>query len=252
MTPPSDSSRVLVVDDQDEILELLGEYLRARGYEVLTANDGTEALDVVRSGAVDLVLTDMKMPQMGGLQLLAAIRELPHPVATIIMSGFATVDTAIKAMKQGAFDYLLKPFKLRDVYASLVRASERLRLERETSRMRDLLDFYEACHEAEDDAAMDGLLQRLAVLALSETGAASAAVWFEGALAAEAGDGDGLQGFDPASVAAGLQGDGGLAAAPLADGVVAVHGGRERTEADTRRLVTLGRAVDEALRRIGG
>lgn len=70
----SDELRVLIVDDKEDILELLGEYLRTRGYRVRTAYDGLAALEIVRAEPIDVVLTDMKMPQMGGMELLRAVR----------------------------------------------------------------------------------------------------------------------------------------------------------------------------------
>lgn len=155
-------ARILVVDDEPSIVELLAEYLRARGHEVVIAGNGEVALDRLERGGVDVVLTDMKMPELGGLELLSRIRERGYPVATILMTGYGTIDSAIRAMKDGAQDYLLKPFKLREVHAAIARAIERVRLERETVRLRQVVALYEAVHALEAPAGLVGVYQRLA------------------------------------------------------------------------------------------
>ena len=170
---------ILVVDDESSILELLREYLRARGHAVETAANGERALELIEDQAFDVVLTDMKMPGIGGLDLLAKLREHPLPVATILMTGYGTIDSAIRAMKDGAHDYLLKPFKLREVHAAITRAVERIRLERETVRLRQAVSLYQAVHAMEDATALPDIYALLSEVALREFGGIGALVAFE-------------------------------------------------------------------------
>ena len=103
--------RVLVVDDEPLIRELLVECLEIAGLDAETADCGPAALKLMETESFDLVLTDMKMPEMTGLELIRRIQEKGGDTATIMMTGFGTVESAIEAMKLGAFDYILKPFK---------------------------------------------------------------------------------------------------------------------------------------------
>src|SRR6185312_3941530 len=123
--------RILVVDDEPVILDILQEFLRYEGFDVTCANDGEHAVAALAKEPFDLLLTDMKMPGMGGLALLEYVAEQGRDTITIMMTGFGTVETAIEAMKLGAFDYVLKPFKPEDVVGVLRRALDKLRLTRE-------------------------------------------------------------------------------------------------------------------------
>ncbi len=117
--------RILVVDDERPILELLGEYLATRGHPVVTAGTGEQARALLAREKFDVVLTDIKMPGLDGLQLLDHIQDSNPGTAVILMTGYGTIESAIRAMKRGALDYLQKPFKLRDVYATIEAAVAR-------------------------------------------------------------------------------------------------------------------------------
>src|SRR5438132_12096301 len=107
--PQDDSPRVLIVDDEKVIREILSDFLTMEGYLVRTVQDGESALRELQRRGYNLVISDMKMPNMGGLELLQAIADAKLNVLTVIMTGFGTVETAIEAMKKGAYDYILKP-----------------------------------------------------------------------------------------------------------------------------------------------
>ena len=249
---------ILVADDEEEILELLGEYLRARGHTVYTAADGQAALDILRSTAVDVVLTDSRMPGLGGVELLAEVKHLSQPVACVVMTGFGTVEAAIRAMKEGAYDFILKPFKLREVHASLVRAHERLRGERELSRTRELVAFYEFAHGMEDEGSVPRLFGMLAGVLLRETGGTEVAVWMEtdvGWQAVARGGGiAALAGFDAEDVLEPVQIDD-VAAAPLRRherrvGAVAVAGVPADQPDALKRIALFARVVGDTLGRV--
>ncbi len=130
------SERILIVDDDDALRESLELVLAAEGYEVQAASSGEAALEVIESGPVDVVLTDMRMPGLEGLDLVPqVIRRLPG-VTVVLMSAYGTADLAIEAMRRGAYDYLAKPFQPSEVLLTLRKARERERLRRENRRLR--------------------------------------------------------------------------------------------------------------------
>ena len=118
-------SKILIVDDEPRILLLLQSLLKANGYEVESARDGATALDIVRSGAIDITITDLRMAPMDGMTLFKEIKTLVPDMPVILLTAYATVETAVQAMKSGIFDYLTKPFKVDDLVACLKRAEER-------------------------------------------------------------------------------------------------------------------------------
>jgi two-component system NtrC family response regulator len=101
---------VLIVDDEKNYTRILGAVLEEEGFEILTANSGPEALEVLEGSDVDLVLTDMKMPLMDGIQLLEKIKTRDSELPVIMMTAHGTVDKAVEAMQKGAYSYILKPF----------------------------------------------------------------------------------------------------------------------------------------------
>jgi DNA-binding response OmpR family regulator len=138
----SDAPHILVVDDERVIREILAEFLTLEGYAVRTVEDGEKALTELRLRPYDLVITDLKMPRISGLQLLEKIGQENIQVLTILMTGFGTVETAIEAMKRGAYDYLLKPFKVEEVIQTVQRALDRQQLQAENMRLREALTIY--------------------------------------------------------------------------------------------------------------
>jgi len=139
---PSDAARILVVDDERVIREILAEFLTLEGFSVHTVEDGEKALTELHLHPYDLLITDLKMPRLSGLQLLERIEAERLGVLTVLMTGFGTVETAIEAMKKGAYDYLLKPFKVEEVIHVVRRALYRQRLQAENIRLREALTIY--------------------------------------------------------------------------------------------------------------
>jgi DNA-binding response OmpR family regulator len=137
-----DAANILVVDDERVIREILAEFLTLEGFSVHTVEDGAKALAELRLRPYDLLITDLKMPRVSGLQLLERIEAERLGVLTVLMTGFGTVETAIEAMKKGAYDYLLKPFKVEEVIHVVRRALYRQRLQAENIRLREALTIY--------------------------------------------------------------------------------------------------------------
>jgi two-component system, NtrC family, response regulator len=115
---------ILVVDDEANYLTVMEALLEEAGYEVLTALSGPEALKVVAQSDVDVVLTDMKMPKMSGIELLDELKRLYPDIPVILMTAFGTVEKAVEAMKKGAFDYILKPFKNEEILVTIAKSLE--------------------------------------------------------------------------------------------------------------------------------
>lgn len=103
---------ILFVDDDEAILEMVDRYLTGEGYKVITVDSGLEALEILKSKDIEIVFTDFKMPELSGIELLAAIKESRPETEVIIVTGHGTMESVIQAMKIGSYDYLQKPFKL--------------------------------------------------------------------------------------------------------------------------------------------
>src|SRR5689334_6166683 len=129
--------RVLVVDDEENQRLVLRTLLKRQGYEVETAESGEEALALVDTFGPDVVLTDVRMPKMGGLDLLATLQAKGNEATVIVMSAYGNVDDALEAIKAGAYDYVQKPFKHEEIVLTLRKAEEREALRRENRALRE-------------------------------------------------------------------------------------------------------------------
>lgn len=121
-------ARVLIVDDDESLRTVLSEAVRSFGHEVETAADGVEALERYKQDQIDLVITDLKMPGMDGLELLQKVKEIRPDAVVLMVTGYPTIDSAVQAIKHGAYDYITKPFKFEDVEVVIRRAVEKKKL----------------------------------------------------------------------------------------------------------------------------
>jgi two-component system NtrC family response regulator len=128
---------ILVVDDEPNYLIVLSELLRDEGFEVYTAQSGQEALPVLHNADLDLMISDMKMPGMDGIQLLEHSKKINRDLPVILITAYAEVEKAVEAMRLGAFTYLAKPFSNEELLASVQKAIEHYDLVREIKRLRD-------------------------------------------------------------------------------------------------------------------
>ena len=128
--------RVLVVDDEENLRLVLRTFLKRQGYEVEVAENGETALTAVESFGPDFIITDVRMPKMGGMDLLATLKAKGDEATVIVMSAYGNVDLALEAMKAGAYDYVQKPFKNEEVLLALLKAEERESLRRENRALR--------------------------------------------------------------------------------------------------------------------
>ncbi|MBN2687570.1 MAG: sigma-54-dependent Fis family transcriptional regulator [Deltaproteobacteria bacterium] len=117
--------KVMVVDDEATIREVLSSYLEKMNYSVETAEDGEDALKKFRKGDFDLIISDLSMPKIDGLELLKRIRVIDKDVIFLMITGYPSIETAVDAIKKGAYDYLTKPFHMEDIKLRIERALEK-------------------------------------------------------------------------------------------------------------------------------
>ncbi|MDF1544224.1 MAG: sigma-54 dependent transcriptional regulator [bacterium] len=130
---------ILVVDDKDSMRNMLHQTLIEEGYRVDSANDGDKALELVRNKSYDLVLTDLKMPNLTGLEVLNGVKEVDQDTAVIVMTAFGTIEDAVAAMKGGAVDFITKPFDTDHLCVMVGRALENRRMVAENTLLREEL-----------------------------------------------------------------------------------------------------------------
>ncbi len=117
-------TNILVVDDEVEVLKILEKVLTENGYNVLKAQNGTEALRIARKNNIKLALLDIKLPKMNGIELLGRFKKINPDLIVIMVTAFGTLKTAIEAMKLGAYDYITKPFDLNFIVSIVEQALE--------------------------------------------------------------------------------------------------------------------------------
>lgn len=130
---------ILVVEDKDSMRNMLYETLTEEGYRVDSATDGRQAIDLVKNKSYDLVLTDLRMPEISGLELLSQVKDIDAETSVIVMTAYGTIEDAVSAMKNGAFDFLTKPFDTEHLCVLVGRALENRRLVAETTFHRQAL-----------------------------------------------------------------------------------------------------------------
>lgn len=157
------SKIILVVDDEESIRISLAGILEDEGYHIVLAEDGTEALDIIREEVPDLVLLDIWMPGMDGIQTLDRIKNLFSDLTVVMMSGHGTIETAVKATRMGAFDFIEKPFSLDKVLITIANALHFKELRKENDALRlAALKEHELVGSSADVVAMRNQVQRIA------------------------------------------------------------------------------------------
>jgi len=131
-------ARILVVDDDRQLVDNLVEYLSKLGYQASPAYGGREGLATFEQGDFNLVITDLKMPEMDGMELLEAVKALDRRVVVMVITGYGTIESAVEAIKKGAYDYIPKPFKMEELELIVNRALERHTLLRQLGVFRGL------------------------------------------------------------------------------------------------------------------
>ncbi|RLC09195.1 MAG: sigma-54-dependent Fis family transcriptional regulator [Deltaproteobacteria bacterium] len=131
---------ILIVDDEKNYPLILSAVLEEEGFETLTANSGDEALAIIKSSDVDLVLTDMKMPSMDGIELLEHVKAKDQELPVMMMTAYGTVEKAVEAMQKGAYSYILKPFDNESLIVYVNKAIETYRVVKENRQLRNAME----------------------------------------------------------------------------------------------------------------
>lgn len=165
MPPTTTPLEVFVVDDEPDVRELLVEYFRNRGWSVAAAADGRAAVAAIERAPAryGLILTDLQLPGADGLAVLRAAKEANPSCYVVIITGYASLDSAIQAVRLGAYDYLTKPFSLGQIEVVVTRVTDRLALEAENRRLtRRMSGPAPAEAKSGANARFDAIDQRLA------------------------------------------------------------------------------------------
>ncbi|GAB4459931.1 MAG: hypothetical protein Kow0031_39720 [Anaerolineae bacterium] len=168
--------KILIVDDEVDVLDLCRRILLSQGYQITTAHNGFEAIDFAREQQFDLLLTDIKMPGMSGLEIAQQLKEIDQSIVCVTMTGFSTMDMAINALKLGIDEFILKPFTPKDLSAAVSKALEKERLRKENFRLRSLIPLFELNKTLMSTVDETTLLTRVLEIAQQETNAATASI----------------------------------------------------------------------------
>jgi DNA-binding NtrC family response regulator len=129
-------ANILVIEDNEDLSFTISKVLQKEGYRVFTAKSGEEGLPTLRKELVDLILLDLKLPKMNGIEVLSKVKEMDADLAVIMMTASTDVKPAIEAMKKGALDYLMKPFELEELKLVVRKALEMHQLKNEVARLK--------------------------------------------------------------------------------------------------------------------
>ena len=162
---------ILVVDDEMVIRDVLEDFLSSEGYNVVSVPDGAEALLELEEDHYDALLSDLMMPSMTGLELIQKVKAAGHRLVTIIMTGYGTIETAVQAMKIGADDYILKPFKMEEVLQVLKRSFLTQSLEQENMNLKETLKVYKVSETIASSENISVVLDHIVRASQEETGA---------------------------------------------------------------------------------
>ncbi len=132
--------KLLIVDDEPDMLKLLSMIIREKTpYEVTTTNNPLEALDFVKKGGFDIVIADLKMPGLDGIELLDAVKRVDQDIPVIIITAYGTVESAAETIEKGGFDFITKPFRKEQILMTIDKALKWLKLQRENKMLREQL-----------------------------------------------------------------------------------------------------------------
>ena len=172
----SKSGRLMIVDDEVESITTLRDLLSGHGYMVAGYTSGKDALEALKEQDFDLLLTDHIMPEMDGIELLKAALEIAPNLGCIIITGKGTIQSAVEAMKVGAFDYVLKPVELKELLMTLSRAMGVHRLQIENLQLRETVAIYELSQAIAFTLDLNTILNKVADAAIQQLEADEASI----------------------------------------------------------------------------
>lgn len=184
--------RILIVDDEPLILDIAEKILVSGDFETITAKSGEEAVEIIGARDIDLLLTDIKMPGLSGMELLKIFKEKRPDAAAVVITGHGTIDTAVEAMGIGANGFIIKPFTKGDLLNTVNIAFEKMRIVRENVRLKSLIPLFEVSRRLMEKVDTRNLLNYVVDVAIRETGADSVSIMLkraDGSLVVEAQEG---------------------------------------------------------------
>jgi signal transduction histidine kinase len=223
-------ARLLIVDDEAANMRALCDTLEPEGYVTQGFTSGHEALAALREQQFDLLLTDLMMPEIDGIALLRASREIDRNLACIVMTGHGTIATAVSALKAGALDYIVKPFRMNNILPALARALATRKLQLENIQLRESVAIYELSRAITQGLDHDAVAERTVAAAIQHSDASEACVMVRTA------DGQALR---MAAVA-------GAKAAAMRDSAVAIDAAVERWVSQAREELQAKDGLDAA------
>ena len=133
-------AKILIVDDEPDMLKLLSMILREKtSYEITTTNNPMEAIELAKQGGFDLVISDLKMPGLDGMEIIDAVKKIDEDIPVIIITAFASVESASEAIQKGGFDFITKPFRKEQILFTIDKAFKWLKVQRENKMLKEQL-----------------------------------------------------------------------------------------------------------------
>ena len=134
------AEKILIVDDEPDMLKLLSMILREKTpYEIITTNNPIEARELAKQGGFDLVISDLKMPGLDGMEIIDAVKKIDEDIPVIIITAYASVESASEAIQKGGFDFITKPFRKEQILFTIDKALKWLRVQRENKILKEQL-----------------------------------------------------------------------------------------------------------------
>jgi DNA-binding NtrC family response regulator len=133
-------AKILIVDDEPDMLKLLSMILREKtSYEITTTNNPMEAVELAKQGGFDLVISDLKMPGLDGMEIIDAVKKIDEDIPVIIITAFASVESASEAIQKGGFDFITKPFRKEQILFTIDKAFKWLKVQKENKMLKEQL-----------------------------------------------------------------------------------------------------------------
>jgi signal transduction histidine kinase/DNA-binding NarL/FixJ family response regulator len=161
--------QILIVDDEADVLDLCRRILASKGYKVKTAHNGQEAIELAQQESFDLLLTDIKMPGITGLEIAQALKKSDPGVVCVTMTGYSTMDMVLEALKLGIDEFILKPFTPDELSSTIAKTLEKEQLRKENFRLRSLIPLFELNKTLLGTVEVEEVLQRLLEISKKET-----------------------------------------------------------------------------------
>jgi len=169
---------VLIIDDEPHIVDVLREILQEGNFDVITAYSAAEAVSIIQRQNINIILTDMLLGDGSGIDILHKAKEVHPDCQVILMTGRPTIQDAVDVIKQGAYDFLVKPFSVETVRLTIDRAVERIRLEKENIKLRELMSFYQISEAMGSIVNLETLLNLILSTSVKEFEADAALIFF--------------------------------------------------------------------------